>query len=146
MRLGRLFIMLALVLVVGVLAIFVAIRFFSQPAGEGAAQPTEEVVMTDIVIVVQPIPRGATINQDALSTIAYPRDETIAGMFTDPAQVVGYRARFDLEPGVPLTQNMVVASLEGVSETGSDAALLIPRGMVAISIPVDRLSSVAYGL
>jgi pilus assembly protein CpaB len=67
-------------------------------------------------------------------------------MFTDPSQAEGLRARFDLSPGVPLTEGMVVSSIEELSEVGSDASLLIPRGLVAISIPVNRFSTVAYGL
>ena len=41
---------------------------------------------------------------------------------------------------------MLVDSIEDLSRAGSDAALLIPKGMVAVSIPVSRLSSVSYGL
>src|SRR5690606_8784234 len=33
---------------------------------------------------------------------------------------------------------------EDLSGTGSVAALSIPRGMVSVSIPIDRLSSVSY--
>jgi len=39
---------------------------------------------------------------------------------------------------------MLVESAEQLSGTGSLAALSIPRGMVAISIPINRLSSVSY--
>jgi hypothetical protein len=39
---------------------------------------------------------------------------------------------------------MVVDSPDQLSTTGSLAALSIPRGMVAISIPINRLSSVSY--
>jgi pilus assembly protein CpaB len=40
----------------------------------------------------------------------------------------------------------MVVDLEDLSETGSDVALLIPPGMVAVSIPINRLSSVSYAL
>jgi pilus assembly protein CpaB len=43
-----------------------------------------------------------------------------------------------------LTNSMVVDSPDQLSTTGSLAALSIPRGMVAISIPINRLSSVSY--
>jgi pilus assembly protein CpaB len=39
---------------------------------------------------------------------------------------------------------MLVQSAEELSSTGSVAALSIPRGMVAVSIPISRLSSVSY--
>jgi pilus assembly protein CpaB len=39
---------------------------------------------------------------------------------------------------------MLVDSADELSSTGSAAALTIPRGMVAVSIPISRLSSVSY--
>jgi pilus assembly protein CpaB len=64
--------------------------------------------------------------------------------FTDMASVVGRRAKFDLDSGIPLTASMLVDSAEALSATGSVAALSIPRGKVAVSIPISRLSSISY--
>jgi len=41
---------------------------------------------------------------------------------------------------------MLLAAGEGLSAVGSDTSLDIQAGRVAISIPIDRFSSVAYGL
>jgi pilus assembly protein CpaB len=97
-------------------------------------------------MVVQPIPLGGIITADELDYLAYPTSATIEGMFTNIGDVVGKRARYELQPGVPLTQNMVADSAADVSQTGSDTALQIPTGMVAFPIPIDRFSSLAYGL
>ena len=140
MRLGRLLIVLAIVVILGLVAVYALLRVGGLPGQESV--PTT----TDIVIVIQPIPRGAVVSAEALGYLAYPTDQTIEGMFTNTAEAVGKRARYDLEPGVPLTRNMVVGSIEEVSEFGSDTALLIPAGMVAFPIPIDRFSSLAYGL
>jgi pilus assembly protein CpaB len=43
-----------------------------------------------------------------------------------------------------LTSSMVVDSSDQLSATGSLAALSIPRGMVAVSIPINRLTSVSF--
>jgi pilus assembly protein CpaB len=64
--------------------------------------------------------------------------------FSDMAMVVGRRAKFDLDSGIPLTASMLVDSAEALSSTGSVAALQIPRGKVAVSLPISRLSSVSY--
>ena len=147
MRLGRLLIILAVVLIVGMIAIVVGMRAFT--GGDGADQADEEALTTiDIIIVQQPIARGSMIVEEALGFLAYPSEETIAGMYRaeDIDQVVGMRAKFDLEPPVPLTSSMVVEDISGVSEAGSDASLLIPPGMVSVSIPISRFSSLAYGL
>jgi pilus assembly protein CpaB len=58
--------------------------------------------------------------------------------------VEGRLAKFDLDAGIPLTRGMLVDSAEQLSGTGSVAALSIPRGMVAVSVPISRLSSVSY--
>ena len=142
MRLGRLLIVLAIVVILGVVALYAFFNLTAPNVGEGeGAQGT-----TDIVIVVQPIPRGGIITAEALGYLAFPTEDTIANMFTSIDQVVGGRARYDLEPGLPLTTNMVVSSASDLSETGSDTALLIPAGMVAFPVTIDRFSSLAYGL
>lgn len=140
MRLGRLLIVLAIVIILGVVALYALLNL-------GNRSPQEQVpATTDVVMVVQPISRGQVITEEMLGYLAYPTSETISNFFTDTSQVVGLRARFDIDPGTPLTNGMVVAADQGFSETGSDTALLIPEGMVAFPIPIDRFSSLAYGL
>ncbi len=67
-------------------------------------------------------------------------------MYTNREDVIGLRARYDLDPGTYLSSSNLVEDIEQLSTAGSLAALLIPKGMVAVSIPVNRLSSVSYGL
>jgi len=141
MRLGRLLIILAVVLIVG---LGLALLVVELTGGDGADETSQQTV--DIVYVQQPIARGAIITEDALDFLAIPRSEAVEGMFTEISAVVGMRAKFDLDPPVPLTNSMVVGDAGALSETGSDAALLIPPGMVAVPIPMDRFSGVAYGL
>lgn len=140
MRLGRLLIIIAIVVILGVVAAYALTNLNAAPPASPA--PTT----TDIVMVVQPIARGQVITADMLAYLAVPTESTIANLFTDINDVVGLRARFDIDPGTPLTNSMVVGLDAELSETGSDAALLIPSGMVAFPIPIDRFSSLAYGL
>lgn len=139
MRLGRLLIVLAVVVILGLVAVYLLLNL-------GTTPPDDSTGTIDIVMVVQPIPRGSIISADQLDYLAYPSAQTIEGMFTNIDDVVGKRARYDLAAGVPLNQSMVVESAGEVAETGSDTALLIPAGMVAFPIPIDRFSSLAYGL
>ncbi|MDH5506404.1 MAG: SAF domain-containing protein [Anaerolineae bacterium] len=150
MRLGRLLVFLALILGIGLVAVYVIMRTMSNGGetvdGETPVQIDGDTILSEIVIVAQHIPRGGIVTEEALTTIAYPANEIITGMYLDVAEPVGLRARYDLQPGVPLMQGNLVGSSNELSATGSDWALLIPRGMVAIAIPVDRFSTVAYGL
>lgn len=141
MRLGRLLIILAIVVLLGLALAYALLNLGGKSSADEGGMST-----TDIVIVVQPVSRGSEITPEVLGYLAFPTEETIANMYTDINAVVGQRARFDLEPGLPLTNSMLAGEGADVSGTGSDSALLIPAGMVAFPIPIDRFSSVAYGL
>jgi pilus assembly protein CpaB len=111
--------------------------------------PTPEPRDATIVIAAQNIPRGAEIPPDGVISSPYPSDMLITGeggMITDVNQVVGRRARMDIKRGVPLTTNMVTDIAGDLVGVGSDAAIAIPKGLTAISIPISRLSSVAYAI
>ena len=147
MRKGRIFFIIALILILGLGA--VAIFYFRglQPATTEVvteSEPAPAVDMVEVVIVAQHVPRGYMLNETVLGVIDIPREMLIEGYFTDMAQVVSRQARVDLEANMLLTSSMVVDSPDQLSATGSLAALSIPRGMVAISIPINRLSSVSY--
>jgi pilus assembly protein CpaB len=147
MRKGRIFFIIALILILGLAA--VAIFYFRvlQPAPSeetAEAVPTPVVDLVEVVVVTQQTPRGYLLNETVLGVIEIPRTMLIEGYFTDMAQVVGRQARVDLDSNMLLTNSMVVDSPDQLSTTGSLAALSIPRGMVAISIPINRLSSVSY--
>src|SRR3989304_4626493 len=140
MRLGRLLIFFAIAVIL-ILAVIYGLSQLSTRDPENVPQPS----LTEIVIAVQPVSRGEVISAETLGYLAYPTDQTIANMFSRVEDVAGMRARYDLEPGVILTNNMVISLDEPLGETGSDSALLIPAGMVAFPIPIDRFSSMGAG-
>ena len=146
MRRGRILILLALILILGLFAVAVFYLNFLQPT-----QVTQDVVatptpidMVNVIVITQRVPRGNQLDETVVGMIPIPRDLVIQGYYTDVAEVVGRRARVDLEPNMIVTSGMIVDSSAMISETGSDAAIFIPRGMVAVSIPINKLSSVSY--
>lgn len=146
MRRGRIFFYLAFILILGLVAVAVIWFKIVQPTAEQpvvVATPTP-IQMVDVVVATQNVPRGNVINETELSLIPIPRDLLFEGYFTELATVVGRRARVDLEPNMIMTSAMVTDRTEQISSSGSNAALLIPKGMVAVSIEIDRLSSVSY--
>lgn len=148
MRRGRVFLYLGLILVLLMAGGYLVYQNFLQPA-PAASDPAQEAVpvdTVDVVVVTQKAPRGTVLNETVLGLIPLPRDLVIGGMFTDLAQVVGRQAKFDLDSGIPLTANMLVDSASQLSDAGSVAALSIPEGMVAKSIPIGRLASVSFAL
>jgi Flp pilus assembly protein CpaB len=146
MRRGRIFFYLAFILLLGLLAVVVVWQRFLRPGvtgGEQTAAPTAEPTI-NVVVISQAIARGSVINGDAVSLLPYPRSFFYAGMYSDIGQVVGKMAKYDLQPNTPVTAGMLASSAEELSGTGSNIALSIPRGMVAISLPINRISSVSY--
>ncbi|MFV1860066.1 MAG: Flp pilus assembly protein CpaB [Anaerolineales bacterium] len=144
MRRGRVFILLALILLVGAVAAF----FVLQPP---ASEPEVVVVPTpigeaQIVIAAQHIPRGFIIEPEAVIVSPYPADYKVETMLDDLGQVVGKRARMDIGRGVPITENMITDEPGDLLMVGSDASIAIPRGFTAIAMPMDRFSGVAFAL
>jgi Flp pilus assembly protein CpaB len=146
MRRGRIFFYLAFILILGLAAFAVIWLRFLKPASTSIveATPAPVVEMVEVVVVTQHVPRGSILNETVLGKIEIPRNLFIEGYFTDLAQVVGRQAKLDLEANMLLTTSMVVDNANQLSATGSVAALSIPKGMVAVSIPIKRLSSVSY--
>lgn len=147
MRRGRLFFYLAFILILGLVAALVLWQRFLQPvasANPGVEAPTPVIEMSNVVVVAQRIPRGNVLDETVLSVVPVQRDLVLQGMFSNVTDVIGRQVKFDLDAGIPLTASMLVNTSEQLSSTGSNAALSIPRGMVAVSIPIDKLSSVSY--
>ncbi len=155
MRRGRILILFALILIMGVLAAYLVI---GRGGEEVEATPTEEgvvIVPSDMVMVVvaaQDVARGSEIPRDAIVLQQMPADlvvETwIAGTDEETlfSQVVSRRARVDIARGIPVTTAMITEKAGDLLGAGSDAAIAIPPGYTAIAIPMTRLSGVAFAL
>lgn len=146
---GTLFIILAIVLILILAVVAFLMRdtllgggpSVTVTEGEVPAMeaPTETV---DIVVLTQPVARGDAISDDMLEMIPYPKEDMREGLFiTNRQDVAGKFAKTDLVNGMPLTLN----SLTDIP-LGSYASAQIPAGMVAISMPISKLTSVSYGL
>lgn len=150
MRRGRAFIYMAIILILIVVgAAVVYNRFFNAPLADGTngdASPTPVVDLVEVIVFTQSVARGQMIDETVLGKIDLPREIFIQGMYSwdDLPAVVGRQAKFDVDSGITLTANMLVDSAEQLSSAGSIAALTIPAGKVAVSVPITRLSSVSY--
>lgn len=143
MRRGRIFIIIALILIIGLVVVALAARQFLAPPKPAEVVP--RVTTVGVLIAGQTIPQGEKITDDALAVIEIPQDKVVTVMFTEDQRslVVGKTAKYPLEQGVIITQSMIS---DGVLATSGPAwASRIPPGMTAVSIPISRLSSVAYG-
>ncbi|PKN91658.1 MAG: hypothetical protein CVU42_05895 [Chloroflexi bacterium HGW-Chloroflexi-4] len=109
-------------------------------ANQTEPTPTPNIDLVDIVIASQSIQRGTLITSDMVTTIKYPRSQMAEGVFYGNIdEVIGQKAKYDIEPTVPLTLSMVMAE-----DGGSLASFDIPDGMTAMSIPVSPETSVSF--
>lgn len=160
MRRGRILVLAVLFLLIVISGLGLAVvLFFPQiltgGAGAGPTEaPTEPVALVtatpasviSIIRAVQAIDRGAIIPTEAIGAVNWPTELAPSTIITDPAQIVGKRARYLIMPEEPVLKSMIVMSLAELSPTGSEAAAQIPAGYLALSIPYDRLNGVAYGI
>ena len=144
MRRGRILIFLLLIVVIGLVVAFVAVRAL---LAARTAQ-TQAPLNVEVFVAGQNIPQGATITEDELATITLPQDKVSAVEFTadEKAQLVNKVAKFPLEQGVVITSSMVAETSAAVAIAGPQWAALIPSGMTAISIPASRLALVSFGV
>ncbi|MCC6567879.1 MAG: hypothetical protein IT315_01435 [Anaerolineales bacterium] len=142
MRRGRLLIFVVLILVVGLGVVFVALNLFAPATQQQATQ----TAVTEIYYAAQNIPQGAEITEDLLGKFAIPSANVAEVMFTagEEANLVGQTARFTLEQGVVITSSMVGS--KPVEISGPAWAVQIPTGMVAVTIPTNRLATAGYGI
>ena len=162
MRRGRLLILLGLIILLGVVA--VAILSGAFPIGvEGGGGRVVEVVPTvptatpipfvEIVVALQELPRGYRIPENpeeasgAVGLRPWPAGESVPfNALQSLDDVYGKIVRIDIPRESPILSTMLVESLEDISDVGSDAAAVMPAGLVAISVPMDRLTGVAYAI
>lgn len=109
--------------------------------------PTQPpVVFVDIVVAVQNLSRGSLIPPDAIALFPWPEQSLPVNAITDLETVIGTRARTDIYTEQPILASMIIEDLSELASVGSDLAASIPSGLVAVAVPVDRLTSVAYGI
>ncbi len=147
MRRGRVFIYVAFaLLLVMLIAAVIYIRVRVPSRGQPEAQPTVTTPPVNIVIISQNIPKGYVLDQSVLTTIPWQQDAIAPGMVTGDKirEYYGRQVKYDLQAGTPLLDNMLLKEGEQISSAGSAWALNIPPGMVAVSIPINRLTSVSY--
>jgi Flp pilus assembly protein CpaB len=102
--------------------------------------------MVEVVVSLQTVPRGWQMTEAELTTELRLAAEVGSNVLTRLSDAVGLYARHDIYQGETLTTDTLVRdpTLIAAEEYGPSA--LVPQGWVAMSVPTDRLSSVAYAL
>jgi len=105
-----------------------------------------EIPMIPVVIAIQDIPRGTVIGPDRVDVIFFPAANAPSGAFVEIEDVVGYIAATDIYTEEIILVRKLVEDLNAIGDAGSDAAAILDPQRVAIAVPIDEITSVAYGL
>lgn len=145
MRRGRILILLVLIVIVGLALVYFAL---SGQLGGGGGAPViaTQAATRQVYYAAQNIPQGTVITQEMLGTFSIPPENVAEVMFEvgEEQNLVGQTARFNLEQGALITSSMVGAGPGDLPPPSW--SFQVPAGMVAVSIPTDRLSTSAYAV
>ena len=146
MRRGRIFIFLALILILILVGVVIVWQFFLQPQGDQTTASTPTPRPVRVVFVKTPIGKGDTLTVELVEARDWPEDQILPEMYleSEMPEVIGRQVKYDLNGGIPLLRSMLLEPGEQVTDEGSPWAHRIPRGSVAVSIPIRRLTSVSY--
>ncbi len=167
---GRLLILIGLIVLLAVIAVVVIIPGLnqqpdvvtdntnvSQPSPDSTLAPTPTPIpLVRVVQALQNLPRGYRFPNSIQEL------ENIVGYATLPEEtvpfnaikeqdgglekVLGKIARTDVFREQPILSTYLVTDLTSLAAIGSDAAAVLPSDRIAVSLPMDRITSVAYGL
>jgi len=137
-------ILLLLIVIIGAGVLWAGFNFLNTPQ-TNTGGPTPEAGVP-VYFAGQNIPQGTKITEDMLVTHLLPQQYVTEFMFEESEKVnlVDQTARFTLEQGTLITTAMIGAAPGEL--TGPAWAVQVPPGMVAVSIPTNRLAVAAYAI
>lgn len=139
---GRIMMIFGLVLgIITAIATLFILRT-SRPVASGEAIST--VPLQPVVVAYQPIEPYQPIPADAIGIREWPADTIPPDVVTDTTTIAGKLPTTRIYPGQIILQSMLID--KELEETrlglGSDPAYIIPKGSVAVSLPIDDVSGV----
>jgi len=125
-----------------------------QPSG---STPAPDVVtdVAPVVIALQDLPRGFRLSEEFVSGASpavgiafWPVENVPQNSFQAVEDVINLLARTDIPRESPILSTQLAADPLALGRVGSDAALLLDPGTVAIAVPLDisGVGSVAYAM
>lgn len=169
---GRLLILVGLIVLLAVIAIVVLNTGIlnpqpaqvvdnngtvSQPVANATLPPTPTPIpLVRIVQALQNLPRGyrfpASV-QELENIVGYADWPEAAVPFNAIKEadgglekVLGMIARTEIFREQPILSTFLITDLTDLAAVGSDAAAVLPADRIAVSLPMDRTTSVAYGI
>jgi Flp pilus assembly protein CpaB len=144
MRAGRIFVLLGIVLGLGTMLAALFILSSNNKPALPIAVPT--VPSTEkVVVAVQPIGEGTKVSPQTVELREVDVSEVPVGAVRNVNQALGKIARVPIYQAQVVEDSMLATEAQILAE-GASGSTLIPKGKVAIALPIDDLSSAAYAI
>ena len=120
----------------------------SEP-GEPTPTATPMLHLIEVVVAKTDIPVGEEFRLDLLDVELRPETNVaLMGQYTiaDKREIAGQFARVSISEGQEILKPMIAYRPEEVADFGSDVALYLNQGMVAVAFPINKFSGAAYAL
>lgn len=172
MRLRTFLLLFVVIILLAVVAVLVYVRFAGgslpgiaqedvtvspdAPTGETPSEPglppptaTPATRYVDVVVASRSLPIGTVLRPELLHFETRP-DSNIAlqggYVFTDIDEVVGRIVKTEVVEGQAILTPMLALSPTDLTAFGSDLALYVDQGQVAIAFPINRYTGAAYAM
>lgn len=110
---------------------------------------TPQFRLVRVVVAKTNLPVGERIRPDLVEVEERPDDNiAIIGQvtFTDTLPLIGQITTVDISQGQAILTGMVTDIPNNVEDLGSDLALYVEEGKVAVAFPIDKFSGLAYAM
>ena len=116
------------------------------PAPSAPQETPSASTLIEVVVSLQTVPRGWQMTEAELTTDMRRAELVGDNVITNIEDAIGKYTRNEVFQGQTLTKDVLVGDprLAGVEDYGPSS--LIPPGFVAQAVPMDRLSSVGFGM
>ena len=135
MRSRRLFIVMALALLSGLAAAWLALNYLRQPE---SPIRTVETTETEVVVAARDLPLGTVLTAEDVKLIGWPGSLLPEGYSSSVEEVLGRGVITNVVLNEPL-----ISSKIAVKEAGGGLPIVIPEGMRGVSVRVDDVISIA---
>lgn len=135
MRSRRLFIVMAMALLSGLAAAWLALNYLRQPESPIS---TVDVSVTEVVVAARDLPIGTLLTAEDVKLVDWPGGAVPEGYSASVEEVLGRGVITDLVLNEPLISDKMA-----VKEAGGGLPIVIPEGMRGVSVRVDDVISIA---
>lgn len=171
MRLRTFLLLFVVLALLAVAAVLVYVRFFSgsgvadatpgivppsaeseQPAAEPGLPPptaTPAIRFEEVIVAARSLPIGTVLREDLLSIELRPTSNiALQGQYTfnNVNELVGQVVKTEIAAGQAILIPMLALNATDLANFGSDLALYVDQGKVAVAFPINRYSGAAYAM